>query len=588
MTNIVGPQTIAAELLHAEKYRQRSESFREAMSRIASPLSTTDEGFHRFRDILLDQRFIPAGRIQAAIGASKHVTAYNCYVSGTIADSFTSGYGSIMDRAREAAITMRMGGGIGYDFSTLRPRGSPIKKLDSQSSGAVSFISIFDAIGLATASSGHRRGAQMGVLRIDHPDIEEFIRSKQNDNKLIGFNISVAVTDEFMQALSNRRDFDLKFNGTVYKTIKAEYLWDMIMRSTYDWAEPGVLFIDSINEMNNLSYCETIAATNPCGEQPLPPYGACLLGSINLVKYLTRVSPASEYQFDYYQLSQDLNYIIPAMDKVIDIANYPLDEQEKEAQQKRRMGIGVTGLANTLETMGFPYASPKFLAVMATVLSMVRDGAYSASARLAKERGPFPLYDAKRYLNRPFIRTLRADTIELIEAYGIRNSHLLSIAPTGTISMTADNVSSGIEPVFSYKLNRVINTPDGQREVSIDDYAYRVFGTKGKLVSECTVEDHLNVLTVATRYVDSAVSKTCNVPSNISWEAFKKIYVDAWKAGCKGCTTFRLGGMRGALLAETQSSGHAEPTMLPAPDDVVITGELTCEVDPITGRKSCE
>jgi len=256
MTIMHGPQTVAADALHQEKYRNKGESFREAMSRVASPLSYSDDHFHDLRELLLDQRFLPAGRIQSAIGSSKAVTAYNCFVSGTIEDSFTDGSGSIMQRAAEAATTMRMGGGIGYDFSTLRPRGATIKKLDSISSGAVSFMHIFDAVGLATASSGHRRGAQMGVLRVDHPDIEEFVRAKQNHDKLTGFNISVAVTDKFMQAVRDDTDFNLEFNGTVYRTIRANDLWNMIMRSTYDWAEPGVLFIDRINNQNNLKYCE--------------------------------------------------------------------------------------------------------------------------------------------------------------------------------------------------------------------------------------------------------------------------------------------------------------------------------------------
>ena len=593
MTIMHGPQTVAADALHQEKYRNKGESFREAMSRVASPLSYSDDHFHDLRELLLDQRFLPAGRIQSAIGSSKAVTAYNCFVSGTIEDSFTDGSGSIMQRAAEAATTMRMGGGIGYDFSTLRPRGATIKKLDSISSGAVSFMHIFDAVGLATASSGHRRGAQMGVLRVDHPDIEEFVRAKQNHDKLTGFNISVAVTDKFMQAVRDDTDFNLEFNGTVYRTIRANDLWNMIMRSTYDWAEPGVLFIDRINNQNNLKYCERLAATNPCGEQPLPPYGACLLGSFNLVKYLTKLSPSSPYKFDYGAFHLDIANVVPAMDSVVEVSRYPLFDQEKEALSKRRMGLGVTGLANTIEAIGEPYGSRKFIAIMATILSALRDGAYRASAKLAKERGAFPLYDPKHYLNTPFIRTLPADIQELIERYGIRNSHLLSIAPTGTISMSADNVSSGIEPVFAHQISRPINTPRGVDIVEVQDYGVKFLNIYGKTADQCTVQDHLNVLICANQFVDSAVSKTCNIPQDYSWEKFKNVYTQAWENGCKGCTTFRNGGLKTALLVKKEDKEPETLIPIEIPDGIeegtpILIGNPSCTFDPATGRKSCE
>lgn len=564
-----GPMSPFSDQLHAEKYRAPGESFREAMNRIANVLTETDEEFHKFRDILLNQRFLPAGRIQSAVGSTKSTTPHNCYVSGTIGDTFVEGSNSIMNRAKEAAATMRMGGGIGYDFSTLRPRGALIKKLASHSSGPIAFMDIFDAVCRATSSSGHRRGAQMGILRVDHPDIEEFIRSKQNTNKLTGFNISIAVTDEFMLCVRDDKDFNLKWNDQIFRSVRARDLWNMIMRSTYDWAEPGIIFIDRINAMNNLSYCEKIAATNPCGEQPLPPYGACLLGSINLVQYILQTG--STFVFDYSQLFLDIPYIVAAMDRVTDVGKYPLQEQEEEAHSKRRMGIGVTGVANTIEALGFPYGSFGFTSVLDNILSAIANKVYQASAKLAKTRGSFPLYDKEKYLAAPFVQSLSDETIDLIRENGIRNSHLLSIAPTGTISLASDNVSSGIEPVFSYTQRRTVIGPLGPIDYQIEDYGFKYFKVNGKTANNCTAKDHLNVLITASRWVDSSVSKTCNVAIDFPWEDFKNLYMDAWLYGCKGCTTYRSGGMREAILT--------------AVEDPV---ETSCTIDAVTGIKSCE
>ncbi|WP_174834279.1 adenosylcobalamin-dependent ribonucleoside-diphosphate reductase, partial [Staphylococcus aureus] len=448
------------------------------MNRIAAALKDDDQHFADFRDALLGMRFLPAGRIQSAMGSTRQVTPYNCYVSGTINDSFVDGEGSIMVRAAEAAATMRMGGGIGYDFSTLRPRGDLIRKLQSHSSGPISFMHIFDAICKCVASSGHRRGAQMGVMRVDHPDIEEFIHAKQPGKdvqplwdlvaelpegaqkqqlimslqqtlKLTGFNVSVAITDKFMECVASGEPFPLTFEGRTYREVDARALWDAIMRGTWDWAEPGVLFIDAINRMNNLWYCETIAATNPCGEQPLPPYGACLLGSFNLVKYIYK-DGAGRFSFDWDQYREDIPQVVRAMDNVVDRAIYPLPQQKQEAKDKRRMGLGITGLANAAEALGHEYGSPAFLAFEAEVLDTLRDESYLASAHIAKVKGSFPKFDKDKYLQGQFIKTLREDVRDAIAKYGIRNSHLTSIAPTGTISLCADNVSSGIEPVFAY------------------------------------------------------------------------------------------------------------------------------------------
>lgn len=573
-----GPKTPFAQKIHADKYRQPAETFRESQTRVAATLSDNDEHFRAFRDILLHQRFLPAGRIQAAIGSSRAITPYNCYVSGTIEDSYTHGTGSIMARAREAADTMRLGGGIGYDFSPLRPRGALIKKLGSQSSGPVSFMEIFDAVCKATASSGHRRGAQMGVMRVDHPDIEEFIRAKHDLSRLTGFNVSIAVTDEFMQCVLAGNSFDLRWGGQVYRTVDARNLWDTIMRSTYDYAEPGVLFIDTINRRNNLWYCETIAATNPCGEQPLPPYGACLLGSFNLPAYLVPAD-GNKWKFDWVSFYRDIPSVVRAMDNVVDKANYPLYEQEKEAYSKRRMGLGFTGVANAIEALGFDYGSPGFIHNLEIMFRGLRDEAYRSSAQLAKEKGAFPLFDREKYLAGEFIQSLAEDVQEEIATYGIRNSHLLSIAPTGTISLAADNVSSGIEPVFSYGVDRTVIEFDGPKVYRVEDYGVAKLGVRGKTTADCTIGDHLRVLIAASKYVDSAVSKTCNVPEDINYESFKNIYVAAWKNGCKGCTTYRIGGKRGAVLeaVEEDSTDKAEN----------LEG-FACTIDPVTGLQQCE
>jgi len=410
----------------------------------------------------------------------------------------------------------------------------------------------------------------MGVLRVDHPDIEEFIHAKQNKHRLTGFNISIGITDKFMRAVENDEDFDLVWKGEVYSTIRAQSLWNTIMRSTWDWAEPGVLFIDRINEYNNLYYCETIAATNPCAEQPLPPYGACLLGSFNLVKYL--VQRGIDYSFNWDLFVSDIHVVVRGMDNVVDNAIYPLYEQEKEAYSKRRMGLGITGLSNCLEAQGYAYGSGKFLEEFDKIMSVLTNHAYTASSNLAKEKGSFPLFD-RRYLESKFVKRLDPDVQELIKSQGIRNSHLISIAPTGTISLCADNVSSGIEPVFAYSFDRTVREFNEDRTETVYDYGFKFLGVSGKKTSMVTTGEHLAVLAVAYKWVDSAVSKTCNVPSTTEWEDFKEIYVTAWKNGCKGCTTFQTGGKRGGVLVEKEEN---------------VQEELACKIDPETGRKTCE
>jgi ribonucleoside-diphosphate reductase alpha chain len=546
-----GPTLEASQLMHAGKYRGPGEPFKECMNRVASALTDNPSSFHLFRDILLSMRYMPAGRIQQAMGSTRDTCAHNCFVSGTIEDSFVDGQGSIMARATQAAQTMRKGGGIGYDFSTLRPRGSLIAKLGSQSSGPCSFIPIYNAIGCATASAGHRRGAQMGNLRVDHPDVEEFVRMKQNTDRLTGFNVSVAVTDEFMRSLAAGTPFQLRFEKRVYREIDPKVLWETIMRSTWDWAEPGVLFIDTVNSWNNLYYCETIAATNPCGEQPLPPFGACLLGSFNLVKYL--YEEAGKWVFNFDQFRKDIPTVVEAMDNVVDRARYPLYEQEKEARSKRRMGLGVTGVANAIEAMGFPYGSPGFILTLDKILGTLKEVAYWSSSQLAIRKGSFPLYDREKYLAGKFVSRLSPETRDMIAEHGIRNSHLLSIAPTGTISFCADNISSSIECVIGYSVDREVQTFEGPVLVrGIPDYGVRELDVRGLLAKDVTAEEHLAVLECASRNVDSAVSKTCNVPGDMPWDDFKHLYVRAHELGCKGITTYQMGGKRGAVIKESE------------------------------------
>jgi ribonucleoside-diphosphate reductase alpha chain len=546
-----GPRTAAGQAILHKKYAQRGEDWRAVSNRVSSALADNSDHYHAARRILLDQRFLPGGRILAGAGTSKSVCLHNCFVSGTIEDSFVDGRGSIMDRAKEAATTMRMGGGIGYDFSTLRPRGDTIRKLGSTSSGPVSFMHIFNAVCLATCSSGHRRGAQMGILRVDHPDIEEFIHAKEDQHSLTGFNISVAVTDEFMRAVDAGAEFPLRFGGQVYRTINAGTLWEQIMRAAWDWAEPGIIFIDRMNADNNLGYCEQIAATNPCSEQPLPPYGACLLGSFNLPRYLLGGSGA--WEFDLSALHADMPHIIRAMDNVNDVARYPLYEQEKESQQKRRMGIGVMGLANAIEAIGFPYGSEGFIQMTHTLLIELKNAAYAASAALAAEKGPFPLFNRDEYLERPYIKHLGSATRDLIALHGIRNSHLISMAPTGTIALVADNVSSGIEPTFAERAENTYWTEEGPQKLPVVDYGVQFLGTRPRCSADVSADEHINVLCCAQSHTDSAVSKTCNVTGRMPWHEFKALYQKAWRRGAKSCSVFNADGKRMGVLTAAES-----------------------------------
>lgn len=550
------------------KYLEGSETHRDAMARIAGALKDDDEHFETILPILRRQSFLPAGRIQASVGAARQTTAFNCYVSDTIEDSRMG----IFLRLQQAAQTMGLGGGDGFDFSPIRPRNAIIKSQGTGASGPVSYMRVWDTMCHTIASAGNRRGAMMGVLNISHPDIEEFIDAKRTAGELKNFNISVAVTDEFMKAMKDDGDFDLVFDGVVYKTVSARKLWEKIMRSTWSHAEPGVLFIDRINQKNNLHYCEVIAATNPCGEQPLPPNGACLLGSFNTTKYVYS-SADGLYLFDYERFKSDIAPIVRMMDNVIDETIYPLEDQKIEALNKRRMGLGITGIANTAEVLGYPYGSKGMVKFMKGVMTILRDEAYRTSILLAREKGPFPLFDYA-YCDGEFIQTLPTDIQEDIEAYGIRNSHLLSIAPTGTISLFAGNISSGIEPPFSLRYERRTIMGDGSIEWwPVYDYAFDQWGVKGRTSEELTAQEHIDVLCAASELVDSACSKTCNVGNSVGFVEFQQLYISAYEGGASGCTTFRPASIetRGEVMrnSEVPSEGGQ------------------CIIDPVTGERSC-
>jgi ribonucleoside-diphosphate reductase alpha chain len=603
---MIGPSVPECDATHAEKYRGKGENFREAMNRIAASLQDDHDHYMAFRNILLNMRFMPPGRVQSAMGSLKNVTPYNCFVMPTFHDSFTDGPTdeelsllrpgehppvSIADMGKLAATTMRQGGGVGYDFSTLRPRGDLIRGVQSTTDGPLAFAPIFDAYCRATSSAGNRRGAQMMVMRCDHPDIEIFIRAKQAAQEvpyefrpLRRFNMSVAVTDKLMECLQSGKPFPLTFNGEVYREVDPVALWEMIMRGTYDWAEPGVLFIDTINRMNNLYYCETIAATNPCGEQPLPPYGACLLGSFNLPQYLRVKNLSGEWEFDWDQLRSDIPQVVRAMDNVVDRARYPLPQQRVEAQAKRRMGLGVTGLANCIEAMGASYGSPEFVEIENQILGFITRHCYLASVNLAQMKGPFPLFDADLYSQGKFIQTLDDDVQDQIKKYGIRNSHLTSIAPTGTISFCADNVSSGIEPVVGYSQQRRINMPEGPIIVEVPDYGVNKLNTRGKRTQDVTADEHIAVLCAAQKHVDSAVSKTCNVPTNFPYKDFKDLYIRAYEGGAKGCTTYRPNGNYDEVVKSTDDKKKEEAAIAVETKDFK-EGEA-CSFDPVTGQRT--
>src|SRR5689334_303160 len=540
----------------------------------AEPAEKRAAHAHGFAQALANHRFLPAGRILAGAGTDRAVTLFNCFVMGTIDDSMDG----IFSHLREAALTLQQGGGIGYDFSTLRPKGALVEGVGADASGPVSFMDVWDAMCRTIMSAGSRRGAMMATLACDHPDIETFIDAKRERGRLTNFNLSVLISDAFMDAVNADADWELIFAGRVYRTLKARDLWNRIMRATYETAEPGVIFIDRINDENNLGYCESIQATNPCGEQPLPPYGACLLGSINLAR-LVKQPFDDDAHIVLDELSALTRTAVRMLDNVIDISRFPLPEQRAEAIAKRRIGLGVTGLADALIFCRTRYGSSESVTLIDSWLSTLSDAAYLASAELAGEKGSFPLFDAHEFLSRPFTLRLPQHIRSAIARTGIRNGLLTSIAPTGTISLFAGNISSGIEPVFAYSFTRKVLQADGtSRQELIEDYAYRAFrarfGSDAKLpdyfVNAQTLSpaDHLAVQAAAQRHIDSSISKTINVPGDISFEEFKGVYLSAYELGCKGCTTYRPNEVTGAVLQATDppaSEIREEPAAAPSP-----------------------
>ncbi|HVZ06083.1 adenosylcobalamin-dependent ribonucleoside-diphosphate reductase [Hyphomicrobium sp.] len=517
-----------------------------------------------FYDAMADFGFQPAGRILAGAGTDRNVTLFNCFVLGQIPDDLSG----IFESVKEAALTMQAGGGIGHDFSTLRPSGAPVKSIGADASGPVSFMDVWDAMCRTIMSAGQRRGAMMATLRCDHPDIEAFVAAKADSQRLRNFNLSILVTDAFMDAVKRGARWDLVFEGKVYKTVEARTLWDQIMRATYDYAEPGVIFIDRVNAANNLSYCETISATNPCGEQPLPPYGACLLGSINLARLVEKPFTPDAH-IDVAKLEARVATAVRFLDNVIDLSRYPLPQQAEEARAKRRIGLGVTGLADALIFLGLSYGSAAAREAAALWMSVIQNAAYRASAALAAEKGAFPLYDAEEFLARPNVGRLGKDVRDAIAAHGIRNGCLTSIAPTGTISLLAGNVSSGVEPVFDFVFRRrVLGDDNAATEETVEDFAHRVFraafGSDVELpdtfvtAETLSPSEHVAMQAALQPYVDSAISKTINCPEDISFESFRDIYLAAYDSGLKGCTTYRPNAVTGAVLSrETSSSGDA-------------------------------
>lgn len=555
------------------------DTVEDSWRRISKALATVEKDPEHwekeFYSALEDFKFLPAGRIAAGAGTGRDVTLFNCFVMGTVPDSMDG----IMDGLKEAALTMQQGGGIGYDFSTIRPSGAEVKGVSADASGPLSFMDVWDTMCKTIMSAGSRRGAMMATMRCDHPDILDFIEAKKDPLRLRNFNLSVLVTDAFMKAVAADEKWALIFEDQIHSHVEARDLWDRIMQATYDYAEPGVIFIDRINEKNNLRYAETIAATNPCGEQPLPPYGACLLGSINLARLVT--DPFGDRVcLDMDELRRVVSLAVRMLDNVVDASKFPLPEQEKEAIAKRRIGLGVTGLADALVMLKIPYGSDEAVAQTESWMQDIAREAYLASVELAKEKGSFPLLDVEKLLAPgTFASDIGYDIRQRIRANGLRNALLTSIAPTGTISLYAGNVSSGIEPIFAFEYDRKVTQKDGTKTIErVEDYAvqvYRQLHGDGPLpdyfVSAQTLAplEHVKMQAAAQKWVDSSISKTINCPADISFEAFKTVYLEAWDTGCKGCTTYRPNEVTGSVL----SVADDKPTLSSTADNLAARAE---------------
>ena len=574
------------------------DSWRRVAKALAVPEKDPAAWAERFYEALEDFAFLPAGRILAGAGSDRKVTLFNCFVMGAIDDDMSG----IFDALKQAALTMQQGGGIGHDFSTLRPKGAPVHGVGADASGPISFMRVWDAMCRTIMSAGHRRGAMMATLACDHPDIEAFIDAKREPGELRMFNLSVLVTDAFMDAVRRDAPWDLTFAGTTYRTLSARALWDKIMRATYAYAEPGVVFIDRVNQRNTLAYCENIHATNPCGEQPLPPYGACLLGSINLSRLV--IEPFTERAvLDLERLESLVAVAVRMLDNAIDVSGYPLPEQAREARAKRRIGLGITGLADALIMCGARYGGAGAVALTEQWMARFRRAAYLASSDLAAEKGAFPLYDRKAYLAGETVSDLEPRLREAIAANGMRNGLVTSIAPTGTISLMADNVSSGIEPVYAFSYHRNVALPEGGTQTTeVVDHAYRRYreaiGEDAPLgpafvdAQSLTPADHLVMQATVQRFIDSSISKTINCPEAIAFDDFKSIYARAYELGCKGCTTYRPNAVTGAVLetdeqaavraaSENQTELALDDPLSVHPDDPFDAGRVIYMTQPL-------
>ena len=572
-----------SEEIWAGKYRflpevggQAEEGLEDTFLRVAVAAASVEpkqagreRAAQRYFDAMADYGFLPGGRILAGAGSGRRVTLFNCFVMGGVADDLSS----IFEAVKDAALTMQQGGGIGQDFSTLRPRGALVQSIGADASGPVSFMDVWDAMCRTIMSAGARRGAMMGCLRVDHPDIETFIEAKSDPLRLRNFNVSVLVTDAFMAAVKADGAWDLVFGGKVYRTVKARDLWAKIMRAAYAYAEPGVIFIDRVNALNTLSYCETISATNPCGEQPLPPFGACLLGSLNLTAFVGAPFEA-DARLDEEALGLRAARAVRFLDAIIDVSNYPLPAQAAEARAKRRIGLGVTGLADALAMVGLRYGSEEAARAAQRWMSVIERAAYLESTELAREKGPYPLYDAAEVARSPNIQRLDADVRAAIAAHGLRNGCLTTVAPTGTISLLAGNVSSGIEPIFDFTYTRRVLNADGtRREELVEDYAtalfYRLKGKDAPLppafvrAGDLEPGDHLRMQAALQAHVDSSISKTINCPEDIAFERFADIYLEAYDLGLKGCTVYRPNAVTGSVLTAVPETADAPPEDAP-------------------------
>lgn len=552
------------------KYRYRfhekimDKTLPDTWSRVAKAVAHVEHKEQRgiwqkkFYDILEDFTFLPGGRIIAGAGTKHHVTLFNCFVMPIKEDSLSG----IFDAIKEGALTLQQGGGVGYDFSCLRPEGALVEKIDSQASGPLSFMRIWNAMCATMLSTGARRGAMMGILRCDHPDIEKFIVAKSDPAELRHFNISVLVSDKFMQAVKENREWDLSFKNdkgvlTVARKVEARDLWQRIMKSAYDTAEPGVLFEDTINRTNNLYYCEKISATNPCGEIPLPGYGACNLGSLNLTQFV--MNPFSkEASIDWKKLETVTEIATRFLDNVIDVSKYPLKQQKLQAHGTRRIGLGITALADMFVMMGLRYGEAESLRLASRVMKLISETTWKTSIALAHEKGAFPFLQKEKYGRGEYVESLPREIQSDIQMRGIRNSHHNTIAPTGTISLLANNVSNGLEPIFSASYHRTVRLADGSlQKFSVQDYALRQWEKKCQATSlpACWVDaqslmpkDHLAIQQAMQPYIDNAISKTINIPRDFPFEKLTDVYTEAYEFHLKGCTVFRPNPITGSVL----------------------------------------